>query len=102
MVGTSSDAFASGVFAHPTNLLRQEKRANGFAFSLPQDSSVQLMFGAADFSDRSLSASRSLGFRITPRGIRAAQRRLMRHKCFRQQWILERASARVASYRSNA
>jgi hypothetical protein len=37
------------------------------AFSLPQDSEVELMFGAARFGELALSVSRSLGFHIAPR-----------------------------------
>jgi hypothetical protein len=37
------------------------------AFSLPQDSQVELMFGAARFGEPALSASRGLGFHIAPR-----------------------------------
>ena len=48
---------------------------------------MQLMFGAARFWRPGLSASRSKGFRITPHGIGAEPRRLMRLKCFRQRWI---------------
>jgi hypothetical protein len=45
--------------------LPQEKLV---ASSLPQDSSAQLMFGAAGFGEPALSASRGLGFHIAPRG----------------------------------
>jgi hypothetical protein len=37
------------------------------AFSLPQDSPAQLMFGASRFGESVLSASLSLGFHIVPR-----------------------------------
>jgi hypothetical protein len=40
--------------------LPQEKFA---AFSLPQDSRVELMFGAARFSEQALSVSRNIEFR---------------------------------------
>jgi hypothetical protein len=48
---------------------------------------MQLMFGAAWLGQSGLSASRFMRFRITPRGIGAAPRRLMRLKCFKQRWI---------------
>jgi hypothetical protein len=37
------------------------------AFGLPQDSSAELMFGAARFGEPVLSASRGLGFYLAPR-----------------------------------
>jgi len=43
-----------------------------FAFGSSQRNRMTLMFGAARFWRRGLSASRSFGFRITPRGMRAA------------------------------
>jgi hypothetical protein len=52
---------------HPSRknlVLPQEKLR---AFSLPQDSQVELMFGAARFGEPALSVSRSLGFYIVPR-----------------------------------
>jgi hypothetical protein len=57
---------------------------------------MQLMFGAALFSRPGLSASRFMGFRIAPRGIGAAPRRLMRLKCFKQQWISKPARSHAA------
>jgi hypothetical protein len=54
------------------------------------------MFGAAWLGQSGLSASRSMGFRITPRRIGAAPRRPMLRKCFRQRRISKRAR-RLAS-----
>jgi hypothetical protein len=48
-------------------LCRKKNSAESVAFSLPQDSHIELMFGAARFREPALSASRSLGFHITPR-----------------------------------
>jgi hypothetical protein len=66
------------------------------AFSLPQDSSVQLMFGVARFGEPALSASRGLGFRTC----RAeAVRRIALdtpRKCFNQHRIFE-TTRRLAS-----
>jgi anti-sigma factor RsiW len=73
-----------------------------FAFGSSQRNRMTLMFGAARFCEQALSASHSFGFRITPRGMRAAPRRVMRHKCFRQRWILSRASPRAAVCGSSA
>jgi hypothetical protein len=131
MVGTPPDAFASDVFAHPTdssNLtaawqIRGNFPANPwrprcsrchiaaakkpvvaarkiaptpFASGLPQDSRMQLMFGAADFSKPALSASRSFEFRARLRGDRVASRCLMLRKCFSQRWILQRTKPLAA------
>jgi hypothetical protein len=79
-----------------------KKARRSFAFGSSQRNRMTLMFGAAWFCEQALSASRSFGFRVTSRGMRAAPRRLMRHKCFRQRWILERASPRVAPCGSSA
>jgi hypothetical protein len=73
-----------------------KKPRRSFAFGSSQRNRMTLMFGAARFCRPGLSASRSFGFRIKPRSMRAAPRRLRRHKCFKQRWILERASPRIA------
>jgi hypothetical protein len=39
------------------------------AFSLPHDSAVQLMFGAARFGEPAISVSRGLRFHIAPRAV---------------------------------
>jgi hypothetical protein len=44
------------------------------AFSLSQDSQVELMFGAARFGEPPLRASRGLGFHIAPRRCRSRHR----------------------------
>jgi hypothetical protein len=86
---------AGGFFAellaamHPPrkNLaLPQEKLR---AFSLPQDSPVQLMFDAARFGEPVLSVSRNLGFHITPRRRRSPQRLGTPRKCFKQHRIFD-------------
>jgi hypothetical protein len=61
-----------------------KKACRSFAFGSSQRNRMTLMFGAARFWRPGLSASHGFGFRITPRGMRAAPRRLMRHKCFKQ------------------
>jgi hypothetical protein len=66
------------------------------AFSLPQDSSVQLMFGAARFGEPALSGSRSVGFHIAPRRCHSPQRLGTPHKCFNQQRIFD-TSRRLAA-----
>jgi hypothetical protein len=66
------------------------------AFSLPQDSQVELMFGAADFGEPALSASRSLGFHIVPRRRRSPQRLGTPHKCFNRQRIFDASRRRAA------
>jgi hypothetical protein len=63
---------------------------------------MTLMFGAARCWRPGSSASLGFGFRITPRGVCAAPSRRVQHKCFKQRWILERASPRVASCGSSA
>jgi hypothetical protein len=98
-------AAASLAVTHPprkSRLLPHEKTRRSFAFGSSQRNRKTAMFGAARFWRPGLSASRSFGFRITPRGIRVAPHRIMRHKCFKQRWILERASPRVASCGSSA
>jgi hypothetical protein len=52
------------------------------AFSLPQDLSMQLMFGAARFGEPALGASRGLEFHIAPRRRRSQHRLGTPHKCF--------------------
>jgi hypothetical protein len=72
-----------------------KKTRRSFAFGSSQRNRMTLMSGAARSWRPGLSTSRGFGFHITPRGIRAAPRRLMRHKCFKQRWILRAcASAR--------
>jgi hypothetical protein len=71
-----------------------KKARRNFAFGSSQRNRMTLMFGAARFWRPGLNASPGFGFRITPRGMRVAPRRLMRHKCFKQRWILERARPR--------
>jgi hypothetical protein len=66
--------------------LPQEKL---LASSLPQDSSVQLMFGAARFDEPALSTSRALGFHIAPRRRGSPQRLGTPHKCFNQHRIFD-------------
>jgi hypothetical protein len=67
-------AFFGGSAAPPhhrsekTLSCRMKKSAGSVASSLPQDCPMQLMFGAARFWRRGLSASRGFGFRIKPRG----------------------------------
>jgi hypothetical protein len=57
------------------------------AFSLPQDLSVQLMFGAARFCEPALSASLGLRFHSAPRQRRSPQRLGTPRKCFNQHRI---------------
>jgi hypothetical protein len=66
--------------------LPQEKL---LAFSLPQDSSVQLMFGAVRFGEPVLSVSHSLGFYIVPRSDDSPHRLDTPLKCFNQRLILD-------------
>jgi hypothetical protein len=61
------------------------------ASSLPQDSLVQLMFGAAGFGESASSASRSLGFHIAPRRGRSPHRPDNPHKRFNQHRIFDPA-----------
>jgi hypothetical protein len=83
-------------------VLPHEKTRRSFAFGSSQRNRMTLMFGAGRFWRPGLSASRSFRFRITPRGTRVAPRRLMLHKRFKQQRILECARPRVASFGSSA
>jgi hypothetical protein len=82
--------------------LPHEKTRRSFAASSSQRDHMTLMFGAARFWRPGLSASRSFGFCISARGMRDAPRHLMRRKCFKQRWILERASPRAALLGSNS
>jgi hypothetical protein len=59
------------------------------AFSLPQDLSVQLMFGAALFGEPVLSVSRSLGFYMVPRRGDSPHRLDTPLKCFNQRLIFD-------------
>jgi hypothetical protein len=59
------------------------------AFSLPQDSRVELMFSAARFGEPALSAARRLRFHIVPRRRRLPQRLGTPHKCFNQHRIFD-------------
>jgi hypothetical protein len=59
------------------------------AFSLPQDSPVQLMFGAVRFGESASSASRGLGFHIVPRVGRSPHRLDTARKCFNQHRIFD-------------
>jgi hypothetical protein len=61
-----------------------KKTCRSFAIGSSQRNRMTLMFGAARFCEQALSASPGFGFRITPRGMRAAARRLMRRKYFKQ------------------
>jgi hypothetical protein len=63
---------------------RMKKTCRSFAFDSSQRYRMTLMFGAARFWRPAISVSRAMGFRITPRGIGAAPRQFMRHKCFNQ------------------
>jgi hypothetical protein len=64
-----------------------KKTRRSFAFGSSQRNRMALMFGAARFWRAGLSASRSFGFRIASRGMRAAPRRTIRLKYFKQRWI---------------
>jgi hypothetical protein len=77
-------------------LCRKKNCAESVAFSLPQDSHKQLMFGAARFGEPVLSASRGLGFHIAPRGGHSPHRLDMTCKCFNQLRILDQ-KRRLAS-----
>jgi hypothetical protein len=58
----------------PSRLRRKKNCAICFAFSLPQDSSAQLMFDLAGFGGRGLSRSLRFEFRVDRRGSRARRR----------------------------
>jgi hypothetical protein len=72
------------------------------AFSLPHDSRVQLMFGAARFGEPVLSVSRSLGFHIVPRRGDSPHRLDTPLKCFNQRLILGATRRRAAQCGPNA
>jgi hypothetical protein len=72
------------------------------AFSLPQDLSVQLMFGAARFGEPVLSVSHSLGFYIVPRRGDSPHRLDTPLKCFNQRMILDATRSFVATCGLNA
>jgi hypothetical protein len=67
------------------------------AFSLPQDSPVQLMFDAACFGEPALSASRSLGFHIARCGGHSPRCLDNPRKCFNQLRILHQNRGLVSS-----
>jgi hypothetical protein len=69
---------------------RKKICAGAVASSLPQDSAVQLMFGAAGLGEAALSTSRDVRFRITARGDRAARRRTCRTSASRNAGFLTR------------
>jgi hypothetical protein len=73
-----------------------KKTRRSFAFGSSQRYRMTLMFGAARFWRPGLSASRCMEFRVAPRGIHAARRRRMRHKCFKQRWIFDSARLRAS------
>jgi hypothetical protein len=60
------------------------------AFSLPQDSSVQLMFGAGRFRESALSTARGLRFHTAPRRRHSPHRLATPHKWFNRQRISTR------------
>jgi hypothetical protein len=74
---------------HPPRKNRALPQEKLCAFSLPQDSHIELMFGAARFGEPASSASRSLGFQIAPRRRRSPQRLGTPHKCFNQQRVFD-------------
>jgi hypothetical protein len=74
-------------------VLPQEKL---LAFSLPQHSHVELMFGAARFDEPALSVSHSLGFYMLPRRGDFPHRRGTPLKCFNQRLILDATKSFVA------
>jgi hypothetical protein len=75
---------------------RMKKTRRSFAFGSSQRNRMTLMFGAARFWRPGISASRSKGFRVTPRGIHAAPRRPMLHKCLHLRWIFDSARLRAS------
>jgi hypothetical protein len=81
------------VFAAKNPALPHEKLR---AFSSPQDSSAQLMFGTPRFGEPALSAARGLRFHIAPRRRRSPQRLGTPHKCFNQHRIFG-ATRRLAA-----
>jgi hypothetical protein len=74
-----------------------KKSRRSFAFGSSQRNRMTLMFSAARFWRTGLSASRSMGFRVTRRGIRAAPGRRMLRKYFKQRWIFDSARLCVSS-----
>jgi hypothetical protein len=72
------------------------------AFSLPQDSPVQLMFGAARFGEPALSASRGLGFHIALRRRHSPQRLGTPRKCFNRHRIFDTTGRLAAPCSLNA
>jgi hypothetical protein len=72
-----------------------KKTRHSFAFGSSQRNRMTLMFGAARFWRPGLNASPRFGFRITPRGIDAAPRRPMLHKCFKERRISKRTKLRA-------
>jgi hypothetical protein len=83
-------------------LCRKNNCAESGAFSLPQDSHIELMFGAARFREPALSASRSLGFHIVPRGGHSPKCLDMLCKCFNQLRILDQERQLASSCRVSA
>jgi hypothetical protein len=79
-------------------VLPQEKL---LAFSLPQDSRVELMFGAARFGEPVLSVSRSLGFYIVPRRDDSPHRLDTPLKCFNQRLIFDATRSFVSLHGIN-
>jgi hypothetical protein len=65
-------------------LCRKKNCAESAASSLPQDSHIELMFGAAGFGEPALSASRFWRFHIVSRGSHSPQCLGMLCKCFNQ------------------
>src|ERR1700733_3231883 len=59
------------------------------AFSLPQDSQVELMFGTARFGEPASSASRSLDFRSRRADVVHSKRLGTPHKCFNRHRIFD-------------
>jgi hypothetical protein len=72
------------------------------AFSLPHDSPVQLLFGAARFGEPALSVSGSLGFYVVPRRGDSPHRLDTPFKCFNQRLILRATRRRAVPCGVNA
>jgi hypothetical protein len=83
-------------------VLSHENPRRSFAFGSSQRNRMTLMFAAARFCEQALSASRAIGFRHEPRGVRAAPRCRMQRKCFMQRWFLERTRCRAAPWGASA
>jgi hypothetical protein len=77
-------------------LCRKKNCGESVAFSLPQDSHIELMFSVARFREPALSASRCFGFHIVSRGGHSLHRLDMPRMCFNQRWILDQ-TRRLAS-----